>query len=114
MADRNTNYSELVESIPKASTPLNFCMAVLGSVPDYGLIRIQDICWYPDYIGLVYDWPVYYNHFEGVEAVPMASGLVDNTTNDDLHVQTEDMSTKLKKEKVRKNQQHHFNTHICL
>jgi len=36
----------------------------------------------------------------GSEAVPMASGLVDNTTNDDLHVQTEDMSTKLKKEKV--------------
>ena len=31
----------------------------------------------------------------------MASGLVDNTTNEDLHVQTEDMNTKLKKEKVR-------------
>jgi len=35
----------------------------------------------------------------GSEAVPMASGLVDNTTNEDLHVQTEDMNTKLKKEK---------------
>jgi len=35
----------------------------------------------------------------GSEAVPMASGLVDNTTNEDLHVQTEDMSPKLKKEK---------------
>ena len=31
----------------------------------------------------------------------MASGLVDNTTNEDLHVQTEDMNTKLKEEKVR-------------
>ena len=37
----------------------------------------------------------------GSEAVPMASGLVDNTTNEDLHVQTEDMTTKLKEEKVR-------------
>jgi Cys2His2 zinc finger developmental/cell cycle regulator len=37
----------------------------------------------------------------GSEAVPMASGLIDHTTTDDLHVQTEDMSTALKKEKVR-------------
>ena len=36
----------------------------------------------------------------GSEAVPLASGLVDNTTNEDLHVQTEDMNTKLKEEKV--------------
>lgn len=36
----------------------------------------------------------------GSEAVPLASGLVDNTTNEDLHVQTEDMTTKLKEEKV--------------
>lgn len=38
----------------------------------------------------------------GSEAVPLASGLVDNTTNEDLHVQTEDMNTKLKEEKVMK------------
>ena len=36
----------------------------------------------------------------GSEAVPLASGLVDNTTNDELHVQTEDMNTKVKEEKV--------------
>lgn len=35
----------------------------------------------------------------GSEAVPLASGLVDNTTNDELHVQTEDMNTKVKEEK---------------
>ena len=40
----------------------------------------------------------------GSEAVPMASGLGDNTDrNEDLHVQTEDMNTKLKEEKVRIN-----------
>ena len=36
----------------------------------------------------------------GSEAVPLASGLVDNTNNDELHVQTEDMSSKVKEEKV--------------
>merc|ERR1719232_677860 len=35
----------------------------------------------------------------GSEAVPLASGLVDNTNNDELHVQTEDMSSKVKEEK---------------
>ena len=40
----------------------------------------------------------------GSEAVPMASGMGDNTDrNEDLHVQTEDMNTKLKEEKVRIN-----------
>ncbi len=37
----------------------------------------------------------------GSEAVPLASGLVDNTANEDLHVQTEDIATKLKEEKVK-------------
>ena len=37
----------------------------------------------------------------GSEAVPLASGLVDhNTTAEDLHVQTEDMTAKVKEEKV--------------
>jgi len=35
----------------------------------------------------------------GSEAVPLASGLVEHTTSEDLHVQTEDMTTKLKEEK---------------